>query len=169
GDLDRAAELYEESRAAYERSTGRVPAVTLNMLGHVALVRGDREGARRRFIEALEAARERGDRRSVAESLMEFGLLAAGGGDPRRAARLLGAAAARLIELEIVEASFDQEDVAASAAEVRAQLGEAAFDAAWEAGRALSLDEAVALALEQTAMSAQDGEPRGSAQPRPGP
>src|SRR5262249_22788339 len=124
GDLDRAAELYEESRAAYERSTGRVPAVTLNMLGHVALVRGDREGARRRFIEALEAARERGDRRSVAESLMEFGLLAAGGGDPRRAARLLGAAAARLIELEIVEASFDQEDVAASAAEVRAQLGE---------------------------------------------
>jgi tetratricopeptide (TPR) repeat protein len=151
GDLDRAAALYEESRAVYERSTGRVPSFTVTNLGRVALVRGDHDGARRRFVEGLEAARERGDRRSVAYSLLSFGQLSAGGGDPQRAARLLGTAAALLIELKIMEASIDQEGAANSAAAVRAQLGEAAFAAAWEAGRALSLDEAVALALEQTA------------------
>jgi hypothetical protein len=33
---------------------------------------------------------------------------------------------------------------------VRATLGEEAFAAAWAAGRALSLDEAVAFALDET-------------------
>jgi hypothetical protein len=35
--------------------------------------------------------------------------------------------------------------------EARAALGDAAFAAAWAEGRALSLDAAVAVALEQTA------------------
>jgi hypothetical protein len=34
-------------------------------------------------------------------------------------------------------------------AAVRAALGEEAFAAAWEAGRAMSLDEAIALALDE--------------------
>src|SRR5262249_28601557 len=77
GGLDRAGALFEESRAVYERSTRRVPALTLNHLGYVPLVRGDWEGARRWFVEALEAGREYGDRRGVAIALEYFGLLAA--------------------------------------------------------------------------------------------
>jgi hypothetical protein len=68
------------------------------------------------------------------------------------AARLCGAAA---IVLERIGVSrllyFDQERWESTHLALRASLGEEAFADAWAEGRALSLDAAVALALERTA------------------
>ena len=64
------------------------------------------------------------------------------------AAQLLSRAAAFRNELGYsLESWMTQENEDALAA-VRAQLDDAAFDAAWEAGAELSLDEAIALALD---------------------
>ena len=58
------------------------------------------------------------------------------------AARLLGAAEAHL------DGSVPEHERAAAA--VRAQMGAAAFEAAWSAGRAAPLEQIIAEALEET-------------------
>lgn len=75
-------------------------------------------------------------------------LAAAARGQPARAARLFGAAAALLeavgAPLYLPEQARYDEGVAA----VRAQTGPGAFAAAWDQGRAMPLEEAVAEAAK---------------------
>ena len=69
-------------------------------------------------------------------------------GDARRSANLLGAIEAALqalhVPMEPVIVPFHKETLAA----VREQLGESAFQSAWEEGSQWLLDEAVSRALE---------------------
>ena len=66
---------------------------------------------------------------------------------PEQTARLLGAAEAAREAMGVTLPVTGQELHDRGVAETRAALGEAAFAAAWQAGRALPLDEAVADAL----------------------
>jgi hypothetical protein len=82
---------------------------------------------------------------------------------PQQAARLLGASAA---QCEAIGYQFDMVDQAAydqHVAAVRAQLDPATFEAAWAAGQALSLEQAIAEA-EAVATAAQ-----AASEPRPQP
>ena len=75
--------------------------------------------------------------------------LALAEGQPQRAARLFGAWE---VQQEIYKDPLDladQEDTDREQAQVRAALGETAFAVAWAEGRAMSLEEAVAYALEE--------------------
>jgi hypothetical protein len=70
-------------------------------------------------------------------------------GNPRLAARLLGASDA---QLEIMGASIQLQDkceIDRYKNAIREQLGEAEFNKAWSEGRAMSLEEAVACALDE--------------------
>jgi predicted ATPase len=64
-----------------------------------------------------------------------------------KAATLLGAAAATGEQLGVVLQPSDQVEIDCYETAIRAQLDESAFTAAWEAGRALALEEVVALAM----------------------
>jgi hypothetical protein len=86
----------------------------------------------------------------VLENLSAFAALARGRRRWARAARLLGAADAGLERLGGVLAEpLGQQQQERALAAARAQLGEPAFAAAYAAGRALALDEAVAEALAE--------------------
>jgi hypothetical protein len=74
-----------------------------------------------------------------------FARLALAAGQPRRAARLLAAAGPYINTPDT--GPVDRDDYARDVTVARAQLGESAFAVAWAEGLALSLDEAVALAL----------------------
>jgi hypothetical protein len=81
--------------------------------------------------------------------------VAEAGGHPARAARLWGAAAAQhqaVVGRPLREDEDQPFDTPAQAAEsleaLRAQLGAAAFDAAWAEGQAMTLEQAVAYALD---------------------
>ena len=108
--------------------------------------------------ESLAARRALGSRLGIAESLEALALVEAPAG-PERAARLLGAAGAlrEAIGAPLPPAERAQQERAAAGA--RAGLGEAAFTAAMVVGRALPLDEVIAVALAAT----------GSAPPRRSP
>ncbi len=71
--------------------------------------------------------------------------VAHGQGQPERAARLWGAAALResIGSIGSPLPPVEQEKVDKTMASAREALGEAAFTAAWDAGRAMTLDEAV--------------------------
>jgi hypothetical protein len=69
-------------------------------------------------------------------------------GQPLRAAQLFGAADMLFETIGWVRDAVDSDDYAYSVAQVRDQLDEATFSAAYAVGRAMTLEQAIAYALE---------------------
>jgi non-specific serine/threonine protein kinase len=149
GDLTGAAALLEDAVARH-RALGDAGttlawfASALNDLGVVVGERGDLARAGALHAESLDRWRQAGTLEGVADTLANLATLAAASGHRDRAARLFGAAA-RLAEalgyaFELPERASHER----AADGLRAAMGDAGFAAAWAAGRALSLDDAVA-------------------------
>jgi len=149
GDAVAARSLVEES-LALARAAGDKwrTANALETLGEIACSMDDFRGARSRHTESLTLWRELGHPGHIALNLVGLAAVVGKEGDPSRAARLLVAADklvhARGSPRPSLRTGLDH-DIAA----VRAALGEDAFTAAYNEGRALSLDAAVALARKQ--------------------
>jgi predicted ATPase/class 3 adenylate cyclase len=90
-----------------------------------------------------------GDRRGVGWHLVGMAGVEAEQGRAERAARLLGAAAAALEAVRSSLPPFLQQEQNYTRAQTAATLGEGAFAAAWAAGRALPLEEAIRYAMEE--------------------
>jgi predicted ATPase/DNA-binding SARP family transcriptional activator len=145
GDPDQASPLLEESlriRQALGDQTGI--AGSLHALGLIACHRGDWERARSLFEESLLLRREAGDREGIAECLEGLAWVTCARGQFLRAARLFGAAAALREALGAPLSPGDRAHYEQHVEASRAGLGEAAFAAAWEEGRALTAEQAVA-------------------------
>jgi tetratricopeptide (TPR) repeat protein len=129
----------------------RCSGISLHNLGKVAESRGDYEAARARYEESLTLHREVGERRGIAECLLGFAGVAAAAGQPERAARLFGAAAALREAIGVPMAPVDRADYDRHVAAVHAALGETAFAGAWSAGHDMTLEQAIAAASEVAA------------------
>jgi tetratricopeptide (TPR) repeat protein len=148
GEYERALELFEESLSiGRERNDQDLLARAFLNLGFTTLLLGDLDRARSLLRDGLFAAREIGQ---VEGFIYGFVGLAAvyAPDDPARAAHLLGRSDALREEtasrvLEPLEGGVRNE----TEAEVRARLGEDAYAAEYEEGRALALADALALAL----------------------
>jgi non-specific serine/threonine protein kinase len=148
-DYDRARLYYEESIALYHESGQTVHAAYPRYnLGQVYKLRGDYVMARTLLAEGLAESRKHGDRQGVANDLEGLAYLAVLEQQPERAARLFGSAA-RLREAvgALKRPPIEQRGYEDDVNLVREALGETAFAATWEAGRALTWEEAVAEAL----------------------
>ena len=148
GDYDRASRAYEES-AAVCRAMGdrRREAIALVNLGSVARHQGDFHKAEAVMLEGLAVLRDLDLRYHIA---IVMGLLAgpvAAKGQWTQAAHLLGASEAIFEEMGIAHAPADQQDIEQCEAFLRQKLGDEAVNAAWDAGRKLTLQEATAYAL----------------------
>lgn len=149
GDYEGARVLCEESLALFrEIGERRGIAVLLNSLGDVALHQGDCPRATALFAQSLTLYRELVDKESIAECLEGLAEVARTQGRVGRAARLCGAAealreaiAAPLRPPE--RASYDR-----CVALLRTAFGDSAFAASCERGRAMTLEQAIAYALE---------------------
>jgi tetratricopeptide (TPR) repeat protein len=147
GDLERAKVLFEESLAWF-RNLGNVGVIdVLIYLGRVVLDQGDTARAATLFRESLEAQQELGNKLCIARSLAGLAGVAGGTWQPRRAAQLLGAVERIHESIGQSLTPIDRNVFDRYAAAIRAQLDDATFAAAWAAGRALTLDEAIAEAL----------------------
>ena len=120
-------------------------------MGLVELIAGDRDQSKPLFAEALRIAQRIDDRVAMYALLDVFGCLAVGSGQARRAAQLLGAAetvrtAAGASVIGIIAPLLaDAEETA------RGALGAPKFDAELQAGKRLSRDAAINLALGEPA------------------
>jgi predicted ATPase/class 3 adenylate cyclase/DNA-binding XRE family transcriptional regulator len=151
-DQARAGKLYAECLAVSRElnNKAKIGAALLG-LGDVAQDQGKYEQAVAWYQESLALLLHVGVKERIAWCLMGLGGVTGALNKPERSARLLSAAetllATRNLSVSVwpdVHADYDRHVAA-----VRAQLGEEAFTAAWTAGRALSLDAVVALALEE--------------------
>lgn len=148
-DYDRAAELYVESMELYRKlgNKGEIPAI-LHNLGYVALGQGNYEAARSLFTESLQQQLERGNRAGIAEGLAGLAALAGVQAAPERAAQLFGAAAAIREAVQAPVWPAERFELENHEAAVHVQLDGPTFTALQTAGRALTLEQAVAYTLQ---------------------
>jgi hypothetical protein len=153
GEYAEAAVFGRESLALFREMGNRgATAGAQSGLGSVMLALGEAGQAAAFFQEALRLHRETDRAGGVAACLEGLAGVATRTGRARAAARLFGAPealreAAGLSERE----PADQGDYDRNLALLHTALEPAALDAEWAAGRALSLDAALALATEVAA------------------
>jgi predicted ATPase/class 3 adenylate cyclase len=148
GDLHGAQACFEECLAIARQRGDKwgIGAALLN-LGHLALRSADAQRAGELYSEGLAINVELGDQARVADYLNAIGRLAAAAGQWLAAARLLSAATALYRSLGIEQFPDHREEHEHAVAAAKASLGDEAFTAAWDAGQALLLEQAIPEAL----------------------
>ncbi len=148
GDAARAAPLLNESLSLF-RALGdtRYVAIANTMLGLSLTFLGNAAEAAVPLAEGVRGHWEAGDRTYLAYAMMVKAGVCLRLKQPARATRLLGAAGALR---EVLGGSLAPSTLALHerlVAALHSQLSPAEFDAAWAAGRALTLEQAVAEAV----------------------
>lgn len=148
GDYDRAVALWQECLAVC-RAWGATSYIglTLEGLGEVFYLQGDCERAESVLREALVCNRDTASRIYAASSMEVLAQIACTQGQMQRAARLFGGVAALRKSVGAVRPPDRADDSEHAIAIARAALSEKAFAAAWAAGAAMTLEEAVAYAM----------------------
>jgi non-specific serine/threonine protein kinase len=150
GEYERATRLHMESLPLFRDSGAQDVGVAWahQGLGETALAQGDATLATPHFTEALALFRDLGDWAGMSWCLAGLAGAAAVDEEPERAAWLWGAAEALRQSIGAREAPASRSTRERLQAAVRAQLGEAAFNAAWAEGQATTMEQAIAWALQ---------------------
>ena len=158
GDFARGEALTREA-LELARQLGDTFGIAVNCynLGNCVLELGDPAGAIERYRETLSLTRDLGERHLASRTLDRLGIALHQTGASRPAPRLFGAAAA--LRESVGDTLFSQEDrnLARRFHDVRDALGEATYTAAWESGRMVPFEQAIAegMALADAALTAQ--------------
>jgi DNA-binding NarL/FixJ family response regulator len=155
GDYDHARREAQLALAGQEQAGDSRAAVNARTtLANIALAQGDFASAERILCEGLGIMREIADPAAAAGALERFAALLAATGQAERALRLAGAAATLRESNGAQLAQRYQQQLEAELAPARTALGLAAASAAYQAGRALTLSQAIREALS---FSSEDG------------
>jgi predicted ATPase/class 3 adenylate cyclase len=147
GDLARARPLLEESLALAVRGNDQMAIATgQHTVAQVARLEGRYDAASEHYREALRFAHQLGDAAALTEPLQGLAAVAIATGNPDTGVRLL---AANDSIRERLGGGPPPEwlRLGDPLADARRALGDEAYERAWEAGRRLTVDDAVALAL----------------------
>lgn len=150
GDDARAKRAYEECLAVCQQ-TGETLRICYNLvnLAYVAQHEGEHERALNLVRQALHITRDTKGSRDIASFLVTFAGSIAALGQLDRAARLVGASEAALESMGAFHQPTDKPEIDRIIADVRAQLDNTTFQIAWAEGQEMSLEQAVANALEE--------------------
>ena len=149
GDLAAGADYYRRSLALHrELDDRRSIALTMHNLGEIALKRDDLDKAEDLYKESLEMAREIGDRWLTIQMLAGLATLIALRGDRERAVSVLAA-----VDSLRKEIGFELQSDALANHERTVELSHATlpadrFEAAWNKGSAMSLEEVASYVLQ---------------------
>lgn len=148
GDVKLAHARFEESlRRHREIGETWLTARAVDGLARVALQRADAQVAARWLSESLPLHREFPAKEATIAWLTPVATLAVMGGKVTEAAQLLGAAARLRETLDLSLPYPDRGEVDVATTATRSALGESSFAGAWEEGRALSLEDAIRVAV----------------------
>jgi predicted ATPase/transcriptional regulator with XRE-family HTH domain len=145
GDHTQVQALFEEALSLRRELGDRAgEAAALTHLGDLAYAQGDHERAATLYREGLGLVRASGDRAVTALCLEGLDAVAMAGGQPERAAQLYAAGAAFRKGTFVLNVWDDRVARDRRIAAVQAALGDEAFAAAWAAGQAMTLEQAIA-------------------------
>ncbi len=145
GDYDRAGQLYTESLTLYREMGDKdeIPSL-LHNLGYVAHHRGDYVQAIGLFRESLVIQQDIGNQAGIAECVTGIAAALIGQGEAECGARLLGAAEVLRESVGATLWPANRIEYDRNLARLHESLDETTFATAWAAGRAMSLQEAIA-------------------------
>ncbi|HKP51144.1 MAG TPA: NB-ARC domain-containing protein [Chloroflexia bacterium] len=148
-DYPRARLLYEEALAIFnaQRGRGDIPAL-LHNLGYVAVAERDYSRARALFRESMALQQEIANKQGISECLTGFAAIAGAEGNPQRAARLFGASETLRLSIGVYMWPAERIEWDRNMSVAKAQLDEIAWQEAWDAGCAMTMEEAIVYALE---------------------
>ncbi len=156
GDYARAAQLHQESLSRFSSTDYPLgPPTAYYGLGDAALGRGDNDEALRWFAQGLMLSQWESNLASIAWCMAGLGSTAALTEQPGRAARILGAAEALRTAIGCRPAPAARVTYERGLAVARAQLGDDAFALAWARGQGMTLEQAIAEALEPEGMASE--------------
>jgi non-specific serine/threonine protein kinase len=151
GDVPTSHQLLEESVAIHRRLGERFRlAQALDFLALVATATGQFSKAGEAFSESLQLRQEMGDRSDLADSLEGIAALAAAQQESTQAIQLAGAAASIRASSGSPFTAMRRTMLDQWLVPLQQALGQDVIHSAWEAGRAMSLDQALELALAAT-------------------
>ena len=161
GDIAAAQASLERSLVTFQEIGDEVgSASSWHALGQLSILREDQQGALQALAQGLRMLQRAGVLSSVAACLDDLGRIAVERGDMNQAARFLGSADGLFTTTGVVRPDGElQNAYDACSAATRAALGHSTYAAAWRAGVALTLDEAVteALAYVSSARAVSEG------------
>lgn len=149
-DANLAGELLERSVMLFRESGFKWGVVrALYSLGHLALDGNGTTRAQICYQESLQQSQESNDRLGLANALIGFGRLSLAAGKLDRAARLLAAAEALHTITGAVMPVFQRSRFDRDLAATCAGLDEQAFAAEYETGKKMTVEEAIAYAINE--------------------
>jgi DNA-binding CsgD family transcriptional regulator len=162
GDIEAVRAAASEG-VRLSRGAGDLYSLEMMLLniGGTALIMGDLDEAKRFYIEALVIARRIDDRVAEYALLDGLGCVAAGSGQARLAARLLGAAETVRTQAGASLIPILAPMIAQAEESAKAAIGVSKFEAELTTGKGLTRDEAIRLALGEPAQVAAAGPPDG--------
>jgi predicted ATPase len=157
GEVARTQGGYDLARTYYEECEGLLGttgdrgdmARFVHSLGYIAQHEGDLERAESQFRESLKLFRRLGNRRGIAESLAGLAGLKARGGHSQWGTTLLGAAESLLQSTGGAWWPADRVEVEQNRQMMQSALNPEKFKAAWGAGAAMSIDQALQFAEDE--------------------
>ena len=146
-DHDLAARMYREAHDLF-RELGSKPGVasSLTDLAETERLRGNLDTATGLFGEALGLLVTLGHRLQIADCVAGLAAIALANGQAERAARLYGVVQSLRENARLVLSPADHAEYESTRAASLAALGDEAFEHAFEAGRALTFEQAIVLA-----------------------
>ena len=164
GELDRAVDVGENALALSKRSGELLfRGYLLSYLGQAYWLRGDREHGEALAREAVMYKHAIDDRHGLAIVLETLAWMVAEAGQHERAACLLGSAERVRDESSVGLMELFRTQHERTVAIAEQGFGHAAFDAAFARGRAMTIDEGVAFAVEDE----QPPKPGAAVKPEP--
>ena len=152
GYYDRAQRAFDEClMVAQQTGETRQICHVFHNLAWLSLRRGNYERAGDAAYLSLDLALKMNNRLLILLSLTTLSGALASKRQSHRAVRLLGASEAALEEMGAFYQPIDQPEIDRVIASVRTQLDAAVFQTTWAEGRAMTLEQAVAYALESRA------------------
>jgi tetratricopeptide (TPR) repeat protein len=150
GDYARGQSLFEEALEINRIIGNRKGiAITLCYLGFCANLRGDCSKASSHFHEGLQVIKQIENDHQTAVYLLDIGVFLAKQGRFEIFARLLGVAQRIIPSFIDSYTPLSMTETMQSIAHAQSALGEDAYTAAYEAGKQMSLDEAISYALKE--------------------
>jgi predicted ATPase/class 3 adenylate cyclase len=148
GNHQAARHYFEEGLKAFQKLGNKnFENVMQSELGHIARLGGHFAQAREIYRHTLVRWQDLGHRSAIANQLECFAFIATAEEEPQRAAKLFGAAEALRERIGSPMAKYEETEYNQSVAQLRAMLPDAEFNALWAEGRAMTMEQAIRLAL----------------------
>jgi DNA-binding CsgD family transcriptional regulator len=146
-DIPRARQLLDQCLGLFHEVGDKLGVgYALTSMGLIAHLQGRDQDAAAKFAEAIQIRQELGDKRGLIECLQGLAPVAHRLGDLDLAGRLFGAVEVHRELLDVPLPPTEEEAHTTAVAALQQAAGETTFRVAWSAGRAMTLDEAIAAA-----------------------